>query len=85
MLAVVPGGKRIKHPIGPETIKSTKFFYSGAPDDSREIGFDVPVLPKGEYTLIASTFEPGKKTGCRLSVYFKESGNVTEENFSELK
>ena len=71
MLAVVPGGKQLRRPVGPDVIKSSTFFYSGAPDDSREIGFDVPLLPPGDYTIIASTFEPGETTGCRLSVYFK--------------
>jgi hypothetical protein len=84
MLAVVPGGKQLRRPVGPDVIKSSTFFYSGAPDDSREIGFDVPLLPPGDYTIIASTFEPGETTGCRLSVYFKEPGSVKEEGFVEL-
>ena len=46
MLAVVPGGKKLKKPVGPSDIKSSRFFHSGAPNDSREVGFDVPILPQ---------------------------------------
>eukprot|EP00505_MAST-04D_sp_SCG-Rhode-Island_P001796 Stramenopile-MAST_4_protein_1796 len=77
MLAVVPGGKKIDRPVGADLVKHPSFFYSGAPDDSREIGFDVPILPAGEYTIIASTFAPGQSTGCRLEIYFKEPGAVS--------
>ena len=74
MLAVVPGGKKLKKPVGPSDIKSSRFFHSGAPNDSREVGFDVPILPPGKYTLIASTFDPGQQGRCRVTIHLKEHG-----------
>ena len=72
MLAVVANGKKLRKPVGPSEMKSPRFFHSGAPNDSREVGFDVRILPPGEYTLIASTFDPNQQTGCRLTIYLKD-------------
>lgn len=82
MLAIVPNGKKIKKPIGPNDVKSPRFFHSGAPNDSREVGFDVKILPPGEYTIIASTFDPGQETGCRLTIFLKDENAF--ESFKEL-